>query len=802
MLYTERPLAGPVSARKEYTERAAGTEMRTIELEREPVAKIRKEVALRYHSEGRPGKIEVIATKPCATQRDLSLAYTPGVAEPCREIEKDAEAVYRYTARGNLVAVVSNGTAVLGLGNIGPEASKPVMEGKGVLFKRFADIDVFDIEIDAPDPADVIRFCEMLAPTVGGINLEDIKAPECFEIEETLKERLDIPVFHDDQHGTAIISGAALINALELVGKKIDEVKVVFSGAGASAIATANHYVRLGANREEPLVRGLEGRDQHEAGQSYPYQGQVRSGHGPGDPGRGLRRGRRAGGSERRRDVHAGDGQVDGGGPDRVRHGQPRSGDPARGCARRARRRDHGHRAIGLSEPGQQRARVPVHLPRRARRPRLQHQRRDVPGRHVRPGRAGQGRRARVRRGGVRGQAPALRAGVPDPDAVRPPGSDSEASAVAEAAMRTGVARKPVDIEEYKTQLEARLGPARELMRSIMDTAQQTPKRIVLPEGEQRPVVRASHAIVEERLGTPILLGDPDVIRAVAEREEVDLEGVEMLDPRKGDREATSTRGMLFERRKRKGITQDSAQRKHAGAAVLRRHDGGLGRRRHPDRRGQHELSELAATGPARDRHGAGREERGRPVHARVPEAAVFLRGHDGQHRPDAEDLAETAILTADFVRRLSINPRVAMISFSNFGSARHPESEKVRKAVEIVKDLRPDITIDGEMQADTAVVKDILKTRYPFSDLKRPANVLVFPNLTAANASYKLLTRLGGATAIGPVLLGMAKPVHLLQRGATVEDITNLAAISVVDAAHRGMKRRSGEASRPSRPV
>ena len=222
--------------------------MRTIELEREPVAKIRKEVALRYHSEGRPGKIEVIATKPCATQRDLSLAYTPGVAEPCREIEKDTEAVYRYTARGNLVAVVSNGTAVLGLGNIGPEASKPVMEGKGVLFKRFADIDVFDIEIDAPDPADVIRFCEMLAPTVGGINLEDIKAPECFEIEDTLKERLDIPVFHDDQHGTAIISGAALINALELAGKKIDEVKVVFSGAGASAIATANHYVRLGAN--------------------------------------------------------------------------------------------------------------------------------------------------------------------------------------------------------------------------------------------------------------------------------------------------------------------------------------------------------------------------------------------------------------------------------------------------------------------------------------------------------------------------------------------------------------------------
>ena len=361
-----------------------------------------------------------------------------------------------------------------------------------------------------------------------------------------------------------------------------------------------------------------------------------------------------------------------------------------------------------------------------------------------------------------------------------------EASAVAEAAMRTGVARNPVDIEEYRHQLEARLGPARELMRSIMDTAQQTPKRIVLPEGEQEVVVRASHAIVEERLGTPILLGDPEVIAAVAEREEVDLDGVEILDPRQGDwKDVYAQR--LFDSRKRKGVTQDSARRRMAdplyfGAMMVKSGDADT-------LVAGANMSYPNALRPAL--HVIGMENGVKSVAGLFmlvfQKQLYFFADTTVSIDPTAADMAETAILTADFVRRLSINPRVAMISFSNFGSARHPESEKVRRAVEIVKDLRPDITIDGEMQADTAVVEDILKTRYPFSDLKRPANVLVFPNLTAANASYKLLTRLGGATAIGPVLLGMAKPVHLLQRGATVEDITNLAAISVVDAAHRG---------------
>ncbi len=750
------------------------------------MAKIRKEVALRYHSEGRPGKIEVIPTKPCATQRDLSLAYTPGVAEPCRVIAEDTEAVYRYTARGNLVAVVSNGTAVLGLGNIGPEASKPVMEGKGVLFKRFADVEVFDIEIDAPDPEDVIRFCEMLAPTVGGINLEDIKAPECFEIEQTLKERLDIPVFHDDQHGTAIISGAALINALELVDKKIDEVKVVFSGAGASAIATADHYVRLGANPKNLWFADSKGvistkRDNLTPTKARYAQDTDLETLAQAAVGADVLVGLSVGGMFTPEMVKS---MADN--PIVFAMANP---DPEILPEDALAVRDDVIMATGRSDYPNQvnnvlgfpfifRGALDVHATSindemflAATYALAALAKEDVP---ESVAAAYEGKRLHF-----------------GPDYLIPTPFDHrvllwEASAVAEAAMKTGVARKPIDLEEYKHQLEARLGPARELMRSIMDTAQQTPKRIVLPEGELEVVVRASRNIVEERLGTPILLGDPEVIREVAEREEVDLTGVEMLDPRHSDRRDDYA-DRLFQRRKRKGITPVNACRKmqdpiYFGAMMVDAGDADT-------------LVAGANTSypnslrPAL--HVIGMEQGVKSVAGLFmlvfQKQLYFFADTTVSIDPTPEDMAETAILTADFVRRLSINPRVGMISFSNFGSARHPESEKVRRAAEIVKHLRPDITIDGEMRADTAIVEDILKTRYPFSDLKRPANVLVFPNLTAANASYKLLARLGGATAIGPVLLGMAKPVHLLQRGATTEDITNLAAISVVDAAHRG---------------
>jgi malate dehydrogenase (oxaloacetate-decarboxylating)(NADP+) len=757
-----------------------------IELEREPVAKIRKEVALRYHSEGRPGKIEVIPTKPCATQRDLSLAYTPGVAEPCREIEKDVEAVYRYTARGNLVAVVSNGTAVLGLGNIGPEASKPVMEGKGVLFKRFADVEVFDIEIDANDPADVIRFCEMLAPTVGGINLEDIKAPECFEIEDTLKERLDIPVFHDDQHGTAIISGAALINALELVEKKIEDVRVVFSGAGASAIATANHYVRLGANPKNLWFVDSKGVISTKRDNLTPHKARYAQDTdlvtlADAMTGADVFVGLSVGGMVTGEMVKsmAAD-------PIVFAMANP---DPEILPEEALAARDDVIMATGRSDYPNQvnnvlgfpfifRGALDVHATSindemflAATLALASLAKEDVP---ESVAAAYEGKRLHFGRDYL----------IPTPFDHRV--LIWEASAVAEAAMRTGVARRQIDIEEYKVQLEARLGPARELMRTIMDTAKQTPQRIVLPEGELETIVRASHSIVEERLGTPILLGDPDVIREIAETEEIDLTGVEMLDPARFER-LDDYASRLFERRKRKGVTQDSALRKmkdplYFGSMMVESGDADT-------LIAGANLSYPNALRPALQTIGMqpGVQSVAGLFMLVFQNELYFFADTTVSIEPTPEDLAETAILTADFVRRLAIAPRVAMISFSNFGSARHSESLKVKRAVEIVKHLRPDIMIDGEMQADTAVVDGILKTRYPFSDLKRPANVLVFPNLTAANASYKLLSRLGGAVAIGPVLLGMAKPVHLLQRGATVEDITNLAAISVVDAAQRG---------------
>jgi malate dehydrogenase (oxaloacetate-decarboxylating)(NADP+) len=750
------------------------------------VAKIRKEDALRYHSEGRPGKIAVVPTKPCATQRDLSLAYTPGVAEPCREIEKDVEAVYRYTARGNLVAVVSNGTAVLGLGNIGPEASKPVMEGKGVLFKRFADIEVFDLEINAPEPADVIRFCEMLAPTVGGINLEDIKAPECFEIEDTLKERLDIPVFHDDQHGTAIISGAALINALELAGKKIEEVKVVFSGAGASAIATANHYVRLGANPKNLWFADSKGiistkRDNLTPTKAMYAQDTDITTLAEAAVGADVLVGLSVAGMftpEMVKSMAADPIVFAMANPDPEI--LPEDAHAVRDDLIMATGRSDYPNQVNnvLGFPFIFRGALDVHATcindemfLAATYALAALAKEDVPESVTA---AYEGRRLHFGRDYL----------IPTPFDHRV--LISEASAVAEAAMRTGVARRQIDIEEYKHQLEARLGPAREFMRGIMDTAQQTPKRIVLPEGENETVVRASHAIVEERLGTPVLLGNPDVIREVAKREEIDLEGVELLDPATFDQlEVYAQR--LFERRKRKGVTYDSAVRKmkdplYFGAMMVENGDADT-------LIAGANLSYPNALRPAL--HTIGMQPGVKSVAGLFmlvfQDQLYFFADTTVSIDPTAEDMAETAILTADFVRRLSISPRVAMISFSNFGSARHPESDKVKRAVEIVKDLRPDITIDGEMQADTAVVDGILKNRYPFSDLKRPANVLVFPNLTAANASYKLLSRLGGATAIGPVLLGMDKSVHLLQRGATVEDITNLAAISVVDAEHRG---------------
>lgn len=754
------------------------------------MAKIRKEVALQYHAEGRPGKVEVIPTKPCATQRDLSLAYTPGVAEPCREIHKDVENVYKYTARGNLVAVVSNGTAILGLGNLGPEASKPVMEGKGVLFKRFADIDVFDLEINAPTPADVIRFCEMLEPTVGGINLEDIHAPDCFEIEQTLKERLDIPVFHDDQHGTAIISGAALINALELVDKKIDEVRVVFSGAGAAAIATAWHYERLGAKRENLWFVDSKGVINTKRDNLTPQKARYAV----------------ETDAETLADACVGADVFVGlsiGGLMKPEMVKSMARDPI---------------VFAMANPD------PEILPEDALAVRddviMATGRSDYPNqvnnvlgfpfifRGALDVRASEINDAMFI-AATKALADLAKEDVPEsvsdayegrqlhfgreyliPTPFDPRVLISEASAIAQAAMDSGVARKPVDIEEYKRQLEARLGPARELMRAIMEKAKRTPKRIVLPEGEQAVVVRASHAIVEEQLGTPILLGNPDRIRQIAADVEVDLEGVEILDPTASDKFDGYVQAFV-NRRMRKGITTENARSRmsqpiYYAAMMVEQGDADT-------LIGGASMSYPSSLRPALQTIDLlpGIKKVAGMYMMLVKDQLYFFADTTVNIEPDAETLAETAELTADFVRRLGIEPYVAMLSFSNFGSAPHPQSEKVKEAVRLIKERRPDITVEGEMQADAAVVKGILENTYPFSDLKRTANVLIFPNLAAANASYKLLNRLGGAEAIGPVLLGLSKPVHLAQRGATVADITNLAAISVVDAAQR--RRQSG---------
>ena len=746
---------------------------------------IRREEALRYHSEGRPGKIQVVPTKPTVTQRDLSLAYTPGVAEACRAIEAEPEDVYRYTARGNLVAVVSNGTAVLGLGNIGPSAGKPVMEGKGVLFKRFADIDVFDLEIDAAAPADVIRFCEMLEPTVGGINLEDIQAPECFEIEDTLKERLDIPVFHDDQHGTAIISAAALINALEIVGKQIGDVKIVFSGAGAAATATADHYVRLGADPANIWFIDTKGvvstgrEDLTPQKRRYAQDTDLTTLH---EALRGA-------------DVFVG-----------LSVGGIVSPEMIESMAERP-------IVFAMANPD------PEILPEDVKAVR--------PDAIVATGRSDYPNQVNnvlgfpfifrgaldVRARAINGEmmlaatqalAELAKEDVPEvvaaayggkrlhfgPDYIIPTPFDYrvllwEASAVAKAAMDTGVARIPIDLDEYRLQLEAHLGPARELMRMIINKARLTPRRIVFPEGEQPTVLRACHSILEEGIGMPVLLGDPDLIGEIATREEIDVDGVEIIDPRvspKCDEYADA----LFERRARKGTTRAGAQTQihdpaYFGAMMVASGDADVlisgVDKPYPDA--------LRPSLQCIDLQEGVRRVVGLYMMV-MDDRLIFFADATVSIDPTAEDLAEIATITADFVRRQSIEPRVAMLSFSNFGSSPHPQSTKVRRAVEIVHERRPDIVVDGEMQADTAVVESILRDKFPFSKLKRPANILIFPNLTAANASYKLLDRLSGAVAIGPILLGLDRPVHVLQHGATVSDITNLAAIAVVDDERR----------------
>ena len=742
----------------------------------------RRQEALDYHSQGRPGKIQVTPTKPFKDQRDLSLAYTPGVAEPCLEIAKKPDDAYLYTVKGNLVAVVTNGTAVLGLGNIGALAGKPVMEGKGILFKVFADIDVFDLEVGSENPEDVIRFCQLLEPTVGGINLEDIRSPDCFYIERRLRETLGIPVFHDDQHGTAIISGAALLNALLLVKKDISKVKIVFAGAGAAAIATAEHYVRLGVRRENIVMSdhkgviftGREGLDEFK--QRFAIDTQART---LADALEGA-------------DVFVG-----------LSVAGIVTGDMLQAMAKQP-------VIFALANP------TPEIMPDEAQKARpdaiVATGRSDFPNQvnnvlgfpfifrgalDVRAKKINED----MEMAATRALAELAKQEVPEsvarvyggeklkfgPDYLIPKPFDPRvllwvAPAVAWAAVASGIAGRIIDVEEYRAELEARLGPERQVMRGLISRAQQDPPSIVFPEGDDPRVLRASRILADEGIARPILLGDLDAIRRQADDGSLTLEDIELVNPRTAaDRDELAQE--LWQRRRRRGMTLREAKNRildpmYYGLLMLRagRTDALVA---------GEEIDYPDALRPALEVIGAepGRKHVSGIYMMIFRQQTFFFADTTVNIEPDAETLAEIATATAKFVTRLGIEPRVAMLSFSNFGSVKHPAAAKVQRAVALLHERDPELQVDGEMQADTAVVERILTRVYPFAKLRGPANVLIFPDLNAANIAYKLLARLGDAQAIGPILVGMGRPVHVLQRLSEVPDIVNMAVIAAVDA-------------------
>ena len=755
-----------------------------------------RDSALEYHSGDRPGKIEVVPTKPTATQRDLALAYTPGVAKPCLEIAKNPEDVYKYTNRGNLVAVITNGTAVLGLGNIGPAAGKPVMEGKAVLFKRFADIDVFDLELDTRNTEAFIQAVKLLEPTFGGINLEDIAAPECFEIEERLKREMKIPVFHDDQHGTAIISAAALMNALEVAGKKIEKVRLVISGAGAAAMGCLRLYLQLGLRKENVILSDSHG---------VIFKGRTVD-------------------MTPNKEEFAADSK-------------------ARTLTEALKGADV---LIGLSVGGivtkdmlQGMAKNPIVFAMANPDPEITYDdarsaRSDV---IIATGRSDYPNQVNnvlgfpfIFRGALDCRATTIndamklaaahalaelaKEEVPDSvlrayatdrftfgrDYLIPKPFDHRVLlnvpvAVARAAAETGVARNPItDFDAYRRRLEKLLGRARGIMHGLYDRAKSDPKRIVFPEGDQEKIIRAAKILIDEGLAEPILLVKEEVAAPLLAKYSVDRSKISIVDITKSPKyEQYAQR--FYQLRRRRGITLTDARhilssRNYFAMMMVEEGDAdGV-------------IAGLHAYYPATVRP-ALQIIKTKPGVKNVSGAYLLmfksqmlvLADTTVNIEPTAEELAETAVLTAETARRFNLEPRVAMISFSNFGSTKHPESDKVQEAVRILNERHPELVVDGEMQADTAVVPYIAREDYPWSTIQGDANVLIFPNLDAANAAYKLLWRVGGAEVIGPILQGLAKPVHVLQRGVDVNDIVNMAAIAVIDAqlVERPLLRKKG---------
>ena len=742
--------------------------------------------AREYHQQEPPGKIAIETTKPTNTQRDLSLAYSPGVAAPCRDIAANPGSVFEYTAKGNLVAVVSNGSAVLGLGDIGASASKPVMEGKGVLFKRFADIDVFDIEldIDAVDP-----FCEAVSamePTFGGVNLEDIKAPECFEIEERLREEMGIPVFHDDQHGTAIISGAALMNATEISGKDLSEVEIVFSGAGASAIATARFYVSLGV-REANITMcdssGIITEERVASGEVNEYKSQFASNVEGGDLADAMEDA----------DVFVG---LSVGGIVSQEMVRSMATDPIIFAmanpdpeityedAKDA-RDDTVIMATGRSD-------YPNMVNNVLGFPFLFRGALDVRATEI---------NEEMKRAAAEALAELARQDVPDavvkaygddplqfgPDYVIPKPLDPRvlfevAPSVAEAAMESGSARTEIDLERYRERLEARLGKSREMMRVVLNKAKSDPKRIALAEGTDEKMIRAAYQLSEQGIAEPVLLGDAEQITRTADQLGLSFRP-EVVDP--SDRDVSAYGDRLHELRKRKGITRREANElvrrdtNYLGSVMVKSGDVDAmltGLTHHYPSALRPPLQVIGSADDTETIAGV--------YMLTFKNRVIFCADTTVNQDPGAETLAEVTRHTAELARRFNVEPRAAMLSYSNFGSVDNDGTRKPREAVEILHDdADVDFPVDGEMQADTAVVDDILNGTYEFSELDEAANVLVFPNLEAGNIGYKLLQRLGGAEAIGPMLVGMDQPVHVLQRGDEVKDIVNLASVAVVDA-------------------
>jgi len=744
---------------------------------------VTKQQALDYHFGERPGKIEVTSSKPCRTQRDLSLAYTPGVAIPCLEIEKNPHDAFKYTARGNLVAVISNGTAVLGLGDIGALAGKPVMEGKGVLFKRFADVDVFDLEVNSHDPDEVIKLCQLLEPTFGGINLEDIKAPECFYIEETLKKTMKIPVFHDDQHGTAIISGAALLNALEVAGKPIDKVKVVFNGAGASGIACAEHYVRLGVKRENITLcdtKGVvhKGRTvgMNPYKQRFAKETDLRS----------------LSEAMRGADVFVGCSVKGAVNPEMIRSMAARpivfamaNPDPEITYEEAKSSRADVIIATGRSD-------YPNQVNNVLGFPFIFRGALDVRATAI---------NEEMKLAATKALAALAKEDVPDsvcraygverlkfgaeyliPKPFDPRVLLWEAVAVARAAIESGVAQEPLDLDVYREQLERRLGKAHEVARMMVHKAKALPKSVVFPEGDNEKILRACHTLIEENIAVPILLGDPSTIRRNVAELGLNLDGVRIADPSSSPLRERYIQE-LFQVRQRRGMTLSEARRQIGNRnifASMMLHMGDAdalvsGVTQHfPD-------TIRPALQIVRVREGLHKVSGCYAMITRKGDI-YFLADTSVNIEPTAEDLVEIALCTAQTARRFDIEPKVALLSFSSLGSTPHPQCEKVRRAVELLHRADPTLMVEGELMADDAVSTE-LELQYPFSQLKGGANVLIFPDLNSANIAYKLLSKIGGGETLGPILMGMSKPVHLLSRGAEVEEIVNVTAIAVVDA-------------------